>query len=197
MSQRTCTRIVGITMLQYLRILYERKGDSPLSGKLNFWEAVLGIVIFLVNSNVFFATWTAGTIFLVDFDLFLVDASSIPPVRQRCREGRVSRFVTFPSDARRWWGKAGFSFYSNTGGLGGIFVPVRRWEDAERDRDSGVKIQIAWIRGALSRMPLEPSSNPKGRQGETLASGGQEGGRVKTDELPAHASTSQLDQLID
>ena len=189
-------RIVAITMLQYSCILYKWMGDPPLSGKLNFWEAVLRIMIFLVNSDVFFATWTAGTIFLVDFDLFLVDTSSIPPVRQRCREGRVSRFVTFPSDARRW-GEAGFSFYSNTGGLGGIFVPVRRWEDAERDRDSGVKIQIAWIRGALSRMPFEPLSNSKGRQEETLASGGEEGGRVKTDELPAtrfYLSTRPIDR---
>ena len=160
-------------MLHYSCRLYFWKGDSPLSRELDFWEAVLGIMVFLVNSDVFFATWTVGTIFVVDFDLFLVDASSIPPVRQRCSEGRVSRSVTFPSDVRRRWGEAGFSFYSNTGGLGGIFVPVRRWEDAEWDRDSGVKIQIAWIRGALSRMPFEPSSNSKGRQEETLASGGR------------------------
>ncbi len=128
----------------------QRKEDRyvPLSRKLNLWEVVFSIMVFLVNCHVFFATWTAGTIFLVDFDLFLADTSTISTVRQRCREGRVSRFVTFPSNARRWLGEVGFSFYSNTSSLGGVFVPVRRWEDAEGDRDSGVKIQIAWSRGS-------------------------------------------------
>ena len=72
-------------------------------------------------------------------------------MRQRSGEGRVLRFVTFPSDARRC-----SSFYLDAGGLGGVFVPVGGGEDAERNRDFGVKIQIAWIRGVRS---LECLSN--------------------------------------
>jgi len=137
-------------------VLRKEERYVPLSGKLNFWETVFAVMVFLVNCHVFFATWTAGTIFLVDFDFFLADTSTISTVRQRRREGRVSRFVTFPSNARRCLGEVGFSFHSNTSGLGGVFVPVRRWEDAEGDRDSGVKIQIAWSGGIRSRMPFEP-----------------------------------------
>ena len=149
-------------------------GYSPLSGKLDFWEAVATVAILLVNSDLFFATWTAGTIFLVDLDLFFVVSSTISPVRQRSGEGRVLRFVTFPSDARRL-GKVSFSFYLDAGGLGGVFVPVGGGEDAEWNRDFGVKIQIAWIRGVRSRMPFEPCGNSKGRQEEALGSGVREG----------------------
>jgi len=161
-----CARIVG---MQYISDVLRRGGRYvPLSGKLDFWEVVFMMMVFLVNCHVFFATWTAGTTFLVDFDLFLADTSTISTVRQRRREGRVSRVVTFPSNARRCLGEVGFSFYSNTSGLSGVFVPVRRWEDAERDRDSGVKIQIAWSRGVRSRMPFEPLRQSKGRQEATL-----------------------------
>lgn len=90
--------------------------------------------------------------------------------------------MTFPSDARRLLGEIGFSFYPNAGGFGSIFVPVRRWEDAKWDRDSGVKIQIAWSLGAWSRMPLEPSGNSKGRQEYSYFEGGS---KVKIDGLPA------------
>ena len=152
-----CTQMLRGTFVLYKSCLHRQERHSPLSGKLDFRESVLTIMAFLfVDCYVFFATWTAGTIFLVDFDLFLVDTSPIPTVRQRRREGRVSRSLTFPSDARRSLGKVGFSFYSDTSGLGGIFVPVRRWKNTERDRDSGVKIQIAWSRGTFSRMPFEP-----------------------------------------
>lgn len=130
-------------MLYSAGVLRRRGNYIPLSREFDFWEVVFAVMVFLVKCHVFFATWTAGTIFLVDFDLFLADTSTISTVRQRCREGRVSRFVTFPSNARRCLGEVGFSFHSNTSGLGGVFVPVRRWEDAEGDRDSGVKIQIA------------------------------------------------------
>lgn len=140
----------------------------------------------------------ACTILLVDFDLFfLVVSSTILAFRKRSREWRVSRFGIFPSDARSSRRKVGFSFYSDTSSLCCSVAPVRRREDTERDRDSGVKVQIGWSKGVFSRMPFEPFwNNSKGRQEETLASGGEGGGwgwgkKVRLTSCQQHASISR------
>ena len=147
---------------------------SPLSGKFDFWEAFLTVSIFLfVLCSVFSSARTAGTVLLVNLDFFFLVASTFPAVWKRGGEGRISRFVIFPSDARSSSWKVGLSFYSDASSLCGSVAPVRRREDTERDRDSGVKGQIDLIEGVLSRMPSEPFwNNSKGRQEETLASGG-------------------------
>lgn len=49
----------------------------------------------------------------------------------------MSSFVTFPSDALG----GNLSFYSSTSSLVDDVAPVRRWEDAKRNRDFGVKVQ--------------------------------------------------------
>lgn len=113
------------------------------------------MILFGVNSDVLSAARTVFTILFVDCKLFLVVASTtILFPWKRCGEGGVFAFVTFPSDAL-----VSLSFYSD---LGSSFfsssdvVPVRRWKDAERNRDFGVKVQIDGEGGAWSRMPFEP-----------------------------------------
>jgi hypothetical protein len=113
------------------------------SGELDFWKPFLRISIstpLLVNSDVFLAARMAVTVFVVDSDLFFLVDGTILTVRGRGGEG-VSRFGIFPSDARSSW-KSGFSFYSDPSSLCGSVAPIRRREDTERDRDSGVKVQI-------------------------------------------------------
>ena len=111
------------------------------------------MTIFLcVDGNVvFFAARTAFTVLLVDFDLFLVVCSTIFAAWKRGRERRVLGFVTFPSDAL-----VGLSFDSDASSVFSSVAPVRRREDTERDRDSGVKVQIDESGGVFSRMPSEP-----------------------------------------
>lgn len=108
-------------------------------------------IFLLVNSHVFFAARTAFTVLLVDSDLFLVVMSTILSAWKGGREGGVLRFVTFPSDAL-----VGLSFYPDASSFFSSVAPVRRREDTERDRDSGVKVQIDESRGDFSRMPSEP-----------------------------------------
>ena len=109
-------------------------------------------VLFCVKGNVvFFAARTAFTVLFVDFDLFLVVSGTILARWKRGREGRVLGFVTFPSDAL-----VGLSLYSDASSFFSSVVPVRRGEDTERDRDSGVKVQIDESVGVFSRMPSEP-----------------------------------------
>ena len=77
-------------------------------------------VFLCVNGNVVFsAARTAFTVLLVDFDLFLVVPSTILAAWERCREGRVLGFVTFPSDAL-----VGLSLYSDASSFFGSVVPV-------------------------------------------------------------------------
>jgi len=141
----------------------EKRRDGS-AGLLFFGDFYLGVVFvmmtlvvaifFGVDSNVLFAARTAFTILLADSDLFLVVSSTaILAAWKGCGEGRVLGFVTFPSDAR-----FRLSFYSDFGGcfFSGNVVPVRRWEEAERNRDPGVKVQIDGGEGAWSRMPSEP-----------------------------------------
>lgn len=132
--------------------------NSPLSGQLNFWEAVLTIsIFFLVYCYVFLAAGAAGTVLFVNLDVFFLVAGTILAAWKRGGEGRVTRFVIFPSDARSSSGrKVGLSCYSDTSSLCCSVAPVRRREDTEGNRDSGVKVQIAWSEGVLSRMPSEP-----------------------------------------
>jgi len=71
--------------------------------------------------------------------------------------------VTFPSDALlSLWE---FDLSLDMGFFGGVrdVAPVRRREDAEWDRDLGVKVQIDDLSGRenSSRMPFD---GPKGRQ---------------------------------
>lgn len=137
--------------------------------------SVRAVTIFLcVDSNVvFFAARTAFTVLLVDFDLFLVVSSTIFATWKRSRERRVLGFVTFPSDAL-----VGLSLYPDASSFFSSVAPVRRREDTERDRDSGVKVQIDESEGVFSRMPSEPLwvTNRKEDKKRLLASG--EGGEV-------------------
>ena len=103
--------------------------------------SVMAIFLF-VNSNVFFAARTAFTIVFVDLDLFLFVLSPVLATWKRSREGRVTSFVTFPSDALVY-----LSFYFHLSSFFGSVAPVRRREDTEGDRDSGVKVLNKQIRG--------------------------------------------------
>lgn len=115
--------------------------------------SVRAVTVFLcVDGNVvFFAARTAFTVLFVDFDLFLVVSSTIFAAWKRSGERRVLGFVTFPSDAL-----VGLSLYPDASSFFGSVAPVRRREDTERDRDSGVKVQIDESEGVFSRMPSEP-----------------------------------------
>lgn len=127
----------------------------------DFYFSVLSVVATVlvmvpvgVDSHVLFAARTAFTILFTENDLFLVGSStSILVAWKRRREGGVLGFVTFPSDAL-----VSLSFYSDLGCcfFSSSVVPVRRRKDAERDRDSGVKVQIDGEGEAWSRMPFEP-----------------------------------------
>lgn len=96
--------------------------------------SVLAIFLF-VNGNVFFAARTAFTIVFVDLDLFPFVLSPVLTTWKRCREGRVTSFVTFPSDALLY-----LSFYLHLSPFFNSVAPVRRREDTKGDRDSGVKV---------------------------------------------------------
>jgi len=114
-------------------------------GLISMMTAVLVMVLLGVDSNVLFAARTAFTILFADSDLFLVvSITTILVAWKRCGEGGVLGFVTFPSDAL-----ISLSFYSDLGScfFNSSVVPVRRRKDAERDRDSGVKVQIDGGRG--------------------------------------------------
>ena len=87
----------------------------------------------------------------MDFDLFLVVSSTVSAAWKRGRDRRVLGFVTFPSDAL-----VGLSLYSDASSFFSSVAPIRRREDTERDRDSGVKVQIDESGGVFSRMPSEP-----------------------------------------
>jgi hypothetical protein len=61
----------------------------------------------------------------------------------RWEVGRERRVLTVPSDARWALGTLDLTLdVSLGGGFLLIVAPVRRWENAERDRDAGVKVQI-------------------------------------------------------
>jgi hypothetical protein len=104
---------------------------------------------FYLGEAVAFTFFVHPELFLAARTVFLFVATS---GRQRGREGRVAFFLTFPSDALG----GDFSFDSGDGSPNRNVVPVRRWKEAERDRDSGVKVQIGWCEGESgSRMPFE------------------------------------------
>jgi hypothetical protein len=104
----------------------------------------------------FFATTGTTTAFFVDIGFFLLEAWAVFAGWKVEGEGGLLGFVTFPSDARSSRRKIGFSFYSDLSRFGGSVAPVRRREDTEGDRDSGVKVQLGWLGGVTSRMPFEP-----------------------------------------
>ena len=114
--------------------------------------SVMAIFLF-VNSNVFFAARTAFTIVFVDLDLFLFVLSPVLATWKGCREGRVTSFVTFPSDALVY-----FSFYSHLSSFFNSVAPVRRRKNTKRDRNSGVKV--------LSERSLGSAFLPKVNFGE-------------------------------
>ena len=130
-----------------------------ISGNLYFCVVVIAVmsvravtVCLCVDSKVVFSVArTAFTVLFVDFDLFLVVSSTIFAAWKRGRKRRVLGFVTFPSDAL-----VGLSVYPNASSFFSSVAPVRRREDTERNRDSGVKVQIDESWGVFSRMPSEP-----------------------------------------
>ena len=135
-----------------------------------------------MDSYVFFAAWTAFTVCFVNLDFFLVVPSTIFAVGKRCREGRVSFFVILPSNARRWR-KVGFSFYLDSSGFCGRLVAVRGWEKADRNRDLGVKVQIAGV----EESSLEYLSNREAIRKEDKKDScfGGLRGKAEVDGLPA------------
>lgn len=118
--------------------------DSPLSGKFYFWKVrrTVAAFFFFVDVNILLTARSAVEVFFADGNLFLFVPSPFLAVRKSGGEGRVASLVTFPSDARSPRRKVGFSFYSVLSSLFGSVAPVRRREDTEGDRDSGVKVQI-------------------------------------------------------
>lgn len=112
----------------------------------------LAVSVFLVDGHVLVTAGTTITVLSVNSDVVLVVLRTITSI-DGGGEGRILGFLVFPS-AR----KIGFSLYSDASRfLGGVafVVGVRRREDREGDRDSGVKVQIAWGRRISSRMPSE------------------------------------------
>lgn len=75
------------------------------------------------------------------------------------RSGKGSRISSiFPFDARSVI-EIDFSLYSNLSSFRDSVTPVRRREDTEGDRDTGVKVQIDGLLSVFSRMPSELSLN--------------------------------------
>lgn len=117
--------------------------DSPLSGKFYFWKVWWTVTaFFFVDVDFLLTARSAVELFFADGDLFLFVLGTFLAVGKSGREGRVASLVTFPSDARSPRRKVGFSFYSSLSSLFDSVAPVRRREDTEGDRDSGVKVQI-------------------------------------------------------
>lgn len=119
--------------------------DSPLSGKFYFWKmwrTVTAFFFLFVDVNFLSTARSAVEVFFADGDLFLFVLGTFLAIGKGGGEGRVASLVTFPSDARSPRRKVGFSFYSNLSSLFDSVAPVRRREDTEGDRDSGVKVQI-------------------------------------------------------
>lgn len=74
---------------------------SLLPGKLDLWKTFLTVLLF-VDSYVFLTAWMVRTVLFVNlyFFFFFVSSSAIFAFRKSGREGRISLFVIFPSDAR-------------------------------------------------------------------------------------------------
>lgn len=73
------------------------------------------------------------------------------------RSGKGSRTSSiFPFDARSTI-EIDFSLYSRLSSFRDSVTPVRRREDTEGDRDTGVKVQIDGLLSVFSRMPFELS----------------------------------------
>jgi len=101
---------------------------------------------------------TAVTIFFTsDTNLFL--RIVLFPRRKVSGQRRV---VTFPSGALLFLREIDLSFYMGLSSCFNGVAPVRRREDAEGNRDSGVKVQVDDLSSEnTSRMPFDL---PKGRQ---------------------------------
>jgi len=78
-------------------------------------------------------------LFTSDVD-YLFSLESV--VARRGKVGSVRRVLTVPSDARWGLGKLDFTLDVSLSGRLLLVAPVRRWENAEGDRYSGVKVQI-------------------------------------------------------
>lgn len=77
-------------------------GNSPLSGYFDVsGTALTGTVIFFVDGDILLAA--ARTVLLVDLDFLLYVATTLFLAGKSSGEGRVTLFVTFPSDARSSW----------------------------------------------------------------------------------------------
>ncbi len=107
---------------------FKYASDIPLSSKFNLRK----LLIFLgEDTNILPFLSVGPSVSQVDFDLL----TSI-----------------FPSDARSGARRSDCALYLcglSRGGLGRSVTPVRRREDTNGDGDAGVKVQIAWLSGAL------------------------------------------------
>lgn len=108
-------------------------------------------------------------LFTTDVDLFLVLLTR--------REVGGERRVSFPSDALLTLRKVDFTLDVSLGGCLGIVAPVRRWEDAEGDRDAGVKVQVDDLSGRELFSNAFRRARKEDKKG-TLASGKEGGERA-------------------
>jgi hypothetical protein len=114
---------------------------------------------FFSRVDLFPVARTVVTVFFTGYtDLFLFVL-----LASRRKVGGERRVVTFPSDALLSLRKVDLSLDVSLGGCFCGVAPVRRREDAEGNRDSGVKVQVddLSVRELSSRMPFDV---PKGRQ---------------------------------
>jgi len=99
---------------------------------------------FLTDIDVFSAGWTSGLVsifFTGNVYLFLAEFFA-GAWREVGGEGRLL-ILSFPSDALLLVWEVDLTLdVSRLGGLFNGVVPVRRREDAEGDRDAGVKVQV-------------------------------------------------------
>lgn len=95
------------------------------------------VVVVLAVNKLLVDTGTAAFLLLMsDTDLFL--KAILSGGRKMCL-GWGRRVLTFPSGEL---GELDLNLFVDVGLGGGLGLPVRRREDAERDRDTGFKVQI-------------------------------------------------------
>jgi hypothetical protein len=111
------------------------------------------VTVFFVDSDVLLLTGLARVRLVTDVDVDFF--SSVDFGIWQSPFSGVS--AIFPSGARRKL--VDLSLNSRLSSLRDSGTPVRRREDTEGDGNAGVKVQIDWLEGVLSRMPFEVVKN--------------------------------------
>jgi hypothetical protein len=103
-----------------------------------------------VDVDVLSAARTVVTLlFTGDMDYLFALESLLRWCRRTLKVGRelLRSVLTVPSDARWALGELEFTLDVSLGGRLLLVAPVRRWENAEGDRNAGVKVQIDDLSG--------------------------------------------------